>query len=117
LAPSAGGLRFSGFKVKVWWDGARVVAAASSPIKSPRLQPHLGSDVEKLVGVVWSSRTSSGGSSFFFVYGTDVAFLARSATSRSQLTTSCRLWKERQRRRAVDTVWRLKMKGISKILM
>jgi hypothetical protein len=37
-----------------------VVVAASSPIKSLRLQHHLGGDVEKLVGVVWSSRTSSG---------------------------------------------------------
>jgi hypothetical protein len=46
--------------VKVWWDGAQVVAAASSLIKSPRLQPYLGGDVKKLVGVVLSSRTSSG---------------------------------------------------------
>jgi hypothetical protein len=41
--------------VKVWWDGAQVVAAASSPIMSPRLQPHLGGDVE----MVWSSKTFS----------------------------------------------------------
>jgi hypothetical protein len=41
--------------------GAQVVAAAaSSPIKSPRLQPHLDGDVEKFVGVVSPSRTSSG---------------------------------------------------------
>jgi hypothetical protein len=35
-----------------------MVAAASSPIKSPRLQPHLDGDVKKFVGVVSSSRTS-----------------------------------------------------------
>jgi hypothetical protein len=35
-----------------------LAVASSSPIKSPRLKPHL--DIEKLVGVVWSSRTSSG---------------------------------------------------------
>jgi hypothetical protein len=46
--------------VKVWWGGAQVVAAASSPIKSPRLQPHLDSDIEKFVGVVSPSRTSFG---------------------------------------------------------
>jgi hypothetical protein len=37
-----------------------VVAVASLSIKSPRLQPHLNSDVEKLVRVVGSSMTSSG---------------------------------------------------------
>jgi hypothetical protein len=46
-------------RVKVWCGGAQVVTAASSPIKSPRLQPHLD-DVGKPVGVVWFSRTSSG---------------------------------------------------------
>jgi hypothetical protein len=39
-----------------------VVAAASSQIKSLRFQPHLDGDGdgEKLVGVVWFSRTSFG---------------------------------------------------------
>jgi hypothetical protein len=37
-----------------------VVVAASHAIRSPRLQPHLDSNVERLVGVVWSSRFSSG---------------------------------------------------------
>jgi hypothetical protein len=37
-----------------------VVAAASSSIKSSRLQPHLDGDVEKFVGVVQFSRTCSG---------------------------------------------------------
>ena len=37
-----------------------MVAAASLPIKSSQLQPHLDGDVEKLVGVVWSSWISSG---------------------------------------------------------
>jgi hypothetical protein len=104
-----------------------VVTTASSPIKYPQFQPHLGGDVEKLVGVLWSSRTflavgifgSSrrfiSGASFFFISGTDVAFWARLGTYHWQPTMSGRLWVERQRRRAVDTVWRLKMKGISKI--
>ena len=56
-------------------------------------------------------------SSFFFGFGTDVIFLTRSATSRPQPTTSGRFWEERQRRGAVDTVWRLKTKGISRILL
>jgi hypothetical protein len=33
---------------------------SSSSIKSSQLQPHLGGNAEKFVGVVWSSRTSSG---------------------------------------------------------
>jgi hypothetical protein len=67
------------------------------------------------VGVVWSSRTSSGcgdlfgssrsfisGSSFFFVFGADVAFRAHSATFRPQLTTLGQLWEEQRRRHDVD---------------
>ena len=38
-----------------------MVVASPFPIKSPRLQPHLDGDVEKFVGVVWFSRTSSDG--------------------------------------------------------
>ena len=38
-----------------------MVAAALRAIMSPRLQPHLGSDVEKLVGVARFSRISYGG--------------------------------------------------------
>ena len=37
------------------------MVATSFPIKSSRLQPHLDGDGEKFVGVVWLSRTSSGG--------------------------------------------------------
>jgi hypothetical protein len=48
------------FRVKVCRDGAQVVVVAMPrAIRSPRLQPHLGSNVERLVGVVWSSRISS----------------------------------------------------------
>ena len=36
------------------------MAAASRAIMYSRVQSHLGGDVEKLVGVVWFSRTSSG---------------------------------------------------------
>ena len=39
--------------------GAQVVVAAPRAIISSRLQPHLDGDVEKLVGVVLSSRISS----------------------------------------------------------
>jgi hypothetical protein len=48
------------FRVKVCRGGAQVVVATSRAIRSPRLQPHLGGNVERLVGVVWSSRISSG---------------------------------------------------------
>jgi hypothetical protein len=51
---------FSVFRVKVCRGGAQVVVAAPRAIRSPRLQPHLGDNVESLVGVVWSSRFSSG---------------------------------------------------------
>jgi hypothetical protein len=56
---SMGGLCSPIFRVKVRWGGAEVVVVASSPIKSLRLQPHIGGDVEKLVGEVRFSRTSS----------------------------------------------------------
>jgi hypothetical protein len=69
------------------------------------------------VGIFGSPRSFIGSSSFFFVFGTDVVFLTRSVTSRLQPTTLGRLREERQRRRAVDTVWRLKMKGFSRILL
>jgi hypothetical protein len=49
------------FKVKICRGGAHVVVVASRAIRSPRLQPYLGGNVERLVGVVWSSRISSGG--------------------------------------------------------
>jgi hypothetical protein len=39
--------------------GVQVVVTAPRAIRSSRLQPHLGSNVERLVGVVWSSRISS----------------------------------------------------------
>jgi hypothetical protein len=48
------------FLVLVYRGGAQVVVAASCAIKSPWLQPHLGGNVERLVGVVWSSKISSG---------------------------------------------------------
>jgi hypothetical protein len=51
---------FSVFRVKVCRSGAQVVVAAPRAIRSPRLQPHLGDNVERLVGVVWSSRFLSG---------------------------------------------------------
>jgi hypothetical protein len=48
------------FRVKVYRGGVQMVAAASHAIRSPWLQPHLGGNIERLVGVVWSSRFSSG---------------------------------------------------------
>jgi hypothetical protein len=67
------------------------------------------------MGIFGSSRSFIGSSSFFFVFGTDVVFLTRSATSRPQPITLGRLREEQQRRLAVDTVWRLKIKGFSRI--
>jgi hypothetical protein len=51
---------FSIFRVKVSRGGVRVVVMAPRAIKSHRLQPHLGGNIERLVGVVWSPRISSG---------------------------------------------------------
>jgi hypothetical protein len=51
---------FSIFRVKICRYGVQVVVAAPHAIRSSRLQPHLGGNVERLVGVVWSSRISSG---------------------------------------------------------
>jgi hypothetical protein len=47
------------FRVKVCRGGVQVVVAAPRAIRSPRLQPHLGGNVKRLVGVVWSPRISS----------------------------------------------------------
>ena len=46
---SAGGLRFAGFSVQVCCGGTLLVVATLLTIMYPQLQPHLGSDVEKLV--------------------------------------------------------------------
>jgi hypothetical protein len=74
------------FRVKVCRGGAQVVVAASHSIRAARLQPHLGGNIERLVGVVWSSRISSGcwdfrtvkefhrSSYYLFVSGMDVVF-------------------------------------------
>jgi hypothetical protein len=48
------------FRVKVCRGGAQVVVATPHAIRSPRLQPHLGGNIERRMGVVWSSRISSG---------------------------------------------------------
>jgi hypothetical protein len=50
---------FSGFRVKLCRDGAQVVVVTPCAIRSPRLQPNLGGNVERLMGVVWSSWISS----------------------------------------------------------
>jgi hypothetical protein len=47
------------FRVKVCQGGVQVVAVPRA-IRSPRLQPHLDGNAERLVGVMWSSRISSG---------------------------------------------------------
>jgi hypothetical protein len=105
-----------------------VVVAAARAIRSPRLQPHFGGNVERLVGVVWSSRISSGCGHLRIVKELHRQFflLLRLWEGCSLLdpfsdflsvqpTTSGRLGKERQWWRAVDMVWRLKMKGFSRI--
>jgi hypothetical protein len=51
---------FSIFRVKVCRGGVQVVVAAPRAIRSSQLQPHLGGNIERLVGVVWSLRISSG---------------------------------------------------------
>jgi hypothetical protein len=51
---------FSVFRIKVCRGGAQVVVATPRAIRSPRLQPHLGGNIDRLVGVVWSSGISSG---------------------------------------------------------
>jgi hypothetical protein len=46
------------YRVKVCRGGAQV--AVPHAIRYPRLQPHLSGNIERLVGVVWSSRILSG---------------------------------------------------------
>jgi hypothetical protein len=76
------------------------------------------------VGISGSPKSFIDGYSFFFVSRTDVVFLTRgdfpSATNNVRPApggTSGPLQEERQQRRVVYTVWRLKTKGISKISM
>jgi hypothetical protein len=60
-APSSLLRAFFVFRVEVCRDGAQVVVAATPcAIRSPCLKPHLDGNIERLVGVVWSSRISSG---------------------------------------------------------
>jgi hypothetical protein len=47
------------FRVNVCRGGVQVVVVAPCAIRSPRLQPHFGGNVERFVGVVWSLRISS----------------------------------------------------------
>jgi hypothetical protein len=115
------------FRVKVCRSSTQVVVAPPRAIRSPRLQPYLGGNIERLVGVVWSSRILSGcrdlriikelHRQFFLLLRLrdGCGLLTCSATSRLQPTTSGRLREERQRRRVIDTVFRLKMKGFSRI--
>jgi hypothetical protein len=51
---------FFAFRVKVCRGGVRMVVATPRTIRSSRLQPHLGGNVEGLVEVVCSSRILSG---------------------------------------------------------
>jgi hypothetical protein len=51
---------FSVFRVKVYMISAQVVVATPHANKVSRLQPHLGGNVERFVGVVSSSRILSG---------------------------------------------------------
>jgi hypothetical protein len=48
------------FRVKVCRDGVQVLVGAFRAIRPSRLQPNLSGNVERLVGVVWSSMISSG---------------------------------------------------------
>jgi hypothetical protein len=58
--PPIFGASFFIFRVKVYGGGAQVVVAAPRAIRSLQLQPHLDSNIERLVGVAWSLRISSG---------------------------------------------------------
>jgi hypothetical protein len=51
---------FSVFRVKVCSDSAQLVVAAPHAIRSFQLQSHLGSNIERLEGLVRSLRISSG---------------------------------------------------------
>jgi hypothetical protein len=99
----------------------------SHAIRSPRLQSHLDGNIERLVGVVWSSRISSGCGDLRIVEELHRQFflLLRLrdgcglvdpfvdfpfATNNVRPTQGGAAW-----RRTVDTVWRLKMKGFSRI--
>jgi hypothetical protein len=105
------------FRVKVCRDGAQMVMAAPHSIRSPWLQPHLSGNIERLVGVLWSSRILSGCRDlqiikdlhrWFFLLlhlREDVVFLTRS-TNNVRPTQG-----EAAAATRVDTVWRLKMKG------
>jgi hypothetical protein len=104
------------FRVKVCGGDVQVVVAMPRVTRSLRLQPISTATSRDLweccglrgfhlaVGILGSSRSFIGSSFFFFVSGTDVVFLTRSATFRPQPSTSGRLRKERQRQRVVDTV-------------
>jgi hypothetical protein len=48
------------FRVKICRGGAQIVVTAPRAIRSPQLQPHLGGNVDRLMGVVLSSTISSG---------------------------------------------------------
>jgi hypothetical protein len=48
------------FRVKVCKGEVQVMVAVPQAIRSPWLQPHLGGNVKRLVGVVWSSWILSG---------------------------------------------------------
>jgi hypothetical protein len=115
---------FSVFRIKVYRGNVQEVVAAWSlgfnPISTVISQAYgNGMVFEDVVwlGIFESSRSFIGGSSFFFVSGTNMIFLTRLVTFCPQPTTSIRLKEKRQRRRAIDTVWRLKIKGFSRIFL
>jgi hypothetical protein len=104
--------------------GARVVVAAPRAITFLRLQPHLDSDVEKVVEMVWSSRILSGYEDFLIVKEIHRLFILLlrlrdgcglfdlfgdfpSATNNVRPTQGGAAAAAR-----LDTVWRLKMKGV-----
>jgi hypothetical protein len=118
---------FSNFRVKVCRGGAHMTVTVPHAIRSPRIQPHLGGNIERLVGVVWSLRISSGCGDLRIVKELHRQFflLLRLRDGCGLIdpfddfpfatNNSGRLREERQRRRAVYTIGRLKMKGFSKI--
>jgi hypothetical protein len=115
------------FRVKVYRDDAQVVVAAPHAIRSSRLQPHLCGNVEKLVGVVCSSGILSGYGNlqivkelhrqfFLLLRFQDGCGLLNPFGDFPSTTNNVRPTQGGAAAAApVDTVWRLKMKGFSRI--
>jgi hypothetical protein len=107
------------FRVKIYRSGTPVVVATPRAIRFPWLQPHLGDNVERLVRVLWSSRILSGCGDLRIVKELYQQFFLL-----LRLRGGCGLLNpfgdfpfatNNVRPTQGDTVWRLKMRGFSRI--